>query len=163
MEHSVIKGKFAEVQVFRSLLGKKYEVYLPIVDTGVDFIIEPPEPKEHKYIGIQVRLSKYQPSSDWWQWAVYRDDRRKNSAFFYVLCFDDIVELPKYTQEKAEGDLLCFVVPYSLLESEISKTSKRWFTSGEFFISIGKQQFESGNSKWLRILQPYLNNWSILK
>ncbi len=163
MEHSVIKGKFAEVQVFRHLLGKKYEVYIPIVDTGVDFIIEPPEPKVHNYVGIQVKLSRYQPSSGWWQWSIYRDDRRKNSAFFYVLCLDDLDKLPRYMHEKAEGGLLCFVVPYSLLDSEISRTSKQWSNKGEFFISIDKQSFEKGSSKWLKFLHPYLNNWGILK
>jgi hypothetical protein len=163
IEHSLIKGKFAEVQVFRHLLGRKHEVYIPIVDTGVDFIIEPTNKSNHKFIGIQVKMSRYQPSSDWWQWSVYKDDRRKNSSFFYVMCFDDIDQLPKQLQIKAENGLLAFVVPYDKLENEIVKSSSTWQRTGTFSISIDKVSFETGRSKWLKFLQPYLNNWNILK
>jgi hypothetical protein len=163
MEHSIIKGKYAEVKVFKHLLDKRYEVYIPIVDTGVDFIVEPPEPLEHKFIGIQVKLSKYQPSAWWWEWSVSRDMRREKSAFFYVLCFDDLDKLPKYMQDKVENNLLCYVVPYSVLDTEISKTSRAWTRNGYFSLTINRQSFETRKSKWVLFLEPYVNNWSILK
>lgn len=162
-QHSVMKGKFAEVRVFRHLLGKGYEVYIPIVDTGVDFVIEPPEPGQHKFVGIQVKTSKYQRSSEWWSWSVYKDDRRKNSAFFYVLCFDDIDKLPENIRNLRDGDLLCFIVPYTELDKELSAQSNAWTNKGEFNIFINRQSLETGRSKWLSFLKTYLNDWDVLK
>jgi len=160
---SVVKGKFAEVSVFKHLLGKRYHVYIPIVDTGVDFVVEPPEPKQHNFIGIQVKTSSYQPKSDWWLWSIYRDKRREGSPFFYVLCFEDIGEMPERIRAKSEDGVLCFIIPYKELDKQLLKRSKAWINKGEFSLSINKQSFETGRSKWLEFLEPYLNNWDILE
>jgi len=159
---SVFKGKFAEVLVFRHLLGKEYAVYTPVVVVGVDFIVEPPEPKQHKFVGIQVKTSSYQPKSDWWSWNITRDDRRKSSPFFYVLCFEDIDELPKQIRERSEDKALCFVVPYEVLDKQIMTRSKAWIEKGEYGLSVNRKSFRTRRSKWLKFLMPYLNNWDIL-
>ena len=160
---SLAKGKFAEVLVFRHLLGKGYQVYIPIVDTGVDFIVEPPEPKQNKFIGIQVKTSSYQPKSGWWLWSVYRDERREGSPFFYVLCLENIDVLPKRIRAKSEDGVLCFIIPYKELDKQLMKRSEAWTKKGEFSLSINKQSFETGRSKWLEFLEPYLNNWDMLQ
>ena len=160
---SLVKGKFAEVLVFRHLLGKGYQVYIPIVDTGVDFVVEPPKSRQHKFIGIQVKTSSYQPKSGWWLWSVYRDERRKSSPFFYVLCLEDIDELPEQIRAKSEDGLLCFVVPYKEMDKRLKERSDAWIKKGEYSLSINKKSFKTKQSKWLQFLRPYLNNWDILE
>ena len=134
-----------------------------LIDTGLDFVVEPPEPAKSSYIGVQVKTSSYQKVSDWWLWSIYKDDSRKGSSFFYILCLEDIGQLPEKFRLKADGGVLCFIIPYDVLDKIITKRSKAWIKKGEFCLSINRKSFETGRSEWLKILYPYLNNWAILK
>lgn len=154
---SIFQSKSAEMLVSKHLLGKEYAVYIPLADVGVDLVVEPPEPKQHKFIGIQVKTSSYQPKSDWWSWNITRDDRRKSTPFFYVLCFEDIDELPDQIRGKREDNVLCAVVPYEELVSFIKRTPRnKWVENGNFNLCAKKK------GVWLEFLIPYLNNWDIL-
>jgi len=154
---SIFQSKSAEMLVSKHLLGKKYAVYIPLADVGVDLIVEPPEPKRHKFIGIQVKTSSYQRKPDWWAWIITKDDRRKNSSFFYVLCFEDINELPNQIRDKREGDVLCAVIPYEELVSFIKgRPRNKWIENGNFNLCAKKKGVV------LEFLMPYLNNWDIL-
>ncbi len=160
---SLFKGKFGEVKIMQYLLSKGYAVYTPIIDTGIDFIIEPPAPAHHKFIGLQVKTSSYQEVSDWWMWSISKDDTRKGSPFFYILCFDNVDKLPEKIRAKADNGVLCFILPYDTIDKMLTQRSKAWVTKGEFSLSINRQSFESGRSEWLKALYPYLNNWDLLK
>jgi hypothetical protein len=144
------------------LLSKGYSVYTPTIDTGLDFVVEPPALGQNKFIGIQVKTSYYQSLSDWWMWSIYRDDYRQNHPFFYVLFFEDIDKLPMQFQQKSENGILCFIIPYAKLDKLLTKRSAAWAKKGEFGLSINRQSFENGRSGWLNDLSPYLNNWKLL-
>jgi hypothetical protein len=159
----LFKGKFGEIKVILHLLSKGYMVYTPIIDTGIDFVIEPPRPVHHRFIGVQVKTSTYQKASDWWMWTIYKDDTWKGGPFFYILSFEDINELPEKIRKKAENGVLCFVLPYDTVDKMITDRSKAWVKKGEFCLSINRKSFESGGSRWLKDLYPYLNKWDLLK
>jgi len=159
---SLFKGKYGEQKVVLHLLDKGYTVYTPIIDTGIDFVVEPPTDK-HKYIGLQVRTSSYQKENDWWTWSIYRDKWRKGSSFYYVLVFEDIDKLPKEVRSKADKGMVAFIIPYRTLDQMLVKRSKRWVKKDDYTLSINRQSFETGLSKWLKALIPYLNKWSLLK
>lgn len=57
-------GRSAEMRVKRILLDRGFTIYEPEIDVGVDFVVEPPVNKPHRFLAIQVRTSKYQEKSD---------------------------------------------------------------------------------------------------
>ncbi|MEM2970912.1 MAG: hypothetical protein QW270_00605 [Candidatus Bathyarchaeia archaeon] len=157
---SQFKGKYGELKVILYLLNKGYTVYTPIIDTGIDFVVEPPS--SHKYIGLQVRTSSYQKENDWWTWSIYKDDWRKGSPFFYILAFGDIDKLPKEVRVKIDENIFAFIIPYEVLDKILTNRSERWVQKGDYTLFINRQSFETGRSEWLETLCPYLNKWSLL-
>ena len=85
------KGKLAEFLVFGELIKRGAELYLPVIDTGIDAIVHR---KDGKYLDIQVKTTE-----KGWSFAVWDLDRLRPGERFFIVCVDmskqDFIEKPE--------------------------------------------------------------------
>ena len=81
-ETSQQKGKRAELLVFSELMKEGFDVYLPVVDKGVDAIIPT---KNGTYLEIQIKSTENEEQAGYFN--VYDLDKHPQDRF-YIICVD---------------------------------------------------------------------------
>jgi hypothetical protein len=76
------KGKSAEFLVFGELIRKGADLYLPVIDTGIDAILRR---KDGSYIEIQIKSTEEDEQAGYFN--VYELDKRPEDTFF-IICVD---------------------------------------------------------------------------
>ncbi len=76
------KGKGAELMVFGELIRKGVDLYIPIVDIGIDAIIKK---KDGTYLQIQVKSTKAHEQAGYFN--VYDINEHREEKFF-IICVD---------------------------------------------------------------------------
>ena len=74
------KGKRAEFLVFGELIRKGVDLYLPVIDTGIDAIVHR---RDGKYINIQIKSTQ-----KGWSFQVWDLDRLRPGESRFVVCVD---------------------------------------------------------------------------
>lgn len=130
---SAAKGKQGELFIIGKILQKGHEVYLPVIDTGIDFLIDV---GDGKYKEIQVKSRDGDPT-----FSIKSFSPRDN---FFVIC---------YLRRRNEDDI--WIVP-SRVFKQVGRATK---ISGRDYIqlSIGKDGSPVYNK-----LAKYHGNWGIL-
>jgi len=101
------RGKIGEADILKKLIENGFEVYLPFVDVGVDFIARKETAEGVKHIDIQVKTSRYYPKTDRY-WIDIRMKAFKafdNYFYFFVLQkpesnIYDVLIIPSKTLEQ---------------------------------------------------------------
>src|SRR5438132_1832889 len=130
---SAAKGKQGELFIIGKILQKGHEVYLPVIDTGIDFVIDV---GDGRYKEIQVKSRDEDPT-----FSIKSFNPRDN---FFIIC---------YLRRRNEDDI--WIVP-SRVFKQIGTTAK---ISGRDFIQlrIGKDGSPVYNK-----LAKYHGNWGVL-
>jgi hypothetical protein len=130
---SAAKGKQGELIAIGKLLLKGHKVYLPVVDTGVDFLVDV---GSGNYKEVQAKYREGEPT------FTARDFEPRDS--FYVIC---------YFHGKHDDDF--WIVPSKVFKQlgRPSKIGKRNYIQ----LSIGKEGSHNYNS-----LAMYHGNWGVL-
>jgi len=143
------KGKAGELLVANELLRRGFDVYLPLVDTGIDIICL----IDRKPIFIQVKESREYPikrGKRYWQ-RISENSLNKNKAdnMFYVFVL------------KSEREVNYLVLPSMLLYSIRDKLDKK---AGLFWLyfDIKEGKVVEGRKSHLD-LTKYLNNFDQIK
>lgn len=76
------KGKGAELIVFGELVRRGADLYLPVIDTGIDAIIRK---DENTYLEIQVKSTEEEEQAGYFN--VYDLDKHPKDRFF-IICVD---------------------------------------------------------------------------
>ena len=76
------KGKGAEFLVFSELLRRDANLYLPVVDTGIDAVVRK---KDGIYLEIQVKSTEAEEQAGYFN--VYDLDKHPQDRFF-IICVD---------------------------------------------------------------------------
>lgn len=141
------KGKSGELLVAAELLSRGIDVFLPLVDCGIDLVAS----IEKRFVRIQVKKSKFYPNAGcYWQQIVKETfHKNKGSDVYYVFVL------------KRETEVNFLIVPSTWIEENagrFSTTKKKWF----FYFEI-----ENGKAKETRKskldMTGFLNNWDLLK
>ena len=82
MERTSQKGKKAEFLVFAELIGRGADLYLPVIDTGIDAIILK---KDGTHLKIQMKATQADDQAGYFN--VGDIDKRPEDKFF-IICVD---------------------------------------------------------------------------
>ncbi|RLI40855.1 hypothetical protein DRO69_12350 [Candidatus Bathyarchaeota archaeon] len=139
-------GKAGELLVANELLREGLDVFIPLVDTGIDIICL----VDHKPILIQVKESRLYPDGRYWQ-RIRKDALLKNKAdnMFYVFVL------------KAENYVNYLVLPSTFLYDNLEKldVDKKGMIDLYFVIKNGHvKETRKSNLD----LTEFLNNFKLL-
>ena len=156
---------------------KKYNVWVPSKDTGVDLLIT--NAKNRKMLGLQVKFSKDYATTymkpeyrhkftAWGWWTLNRDKIKKSTADLWVFV------MQSFEQKTIE----CVVISPNMLLQKLGKIHRKsktiqlylWVTNkNKCWDTRGLKKAEKilvANDSYpnkLRDFTPYLNNWTELK
>ena len=140
------KGKQAEFLVFGKLIEKGAELYLPVIDTGIDAIIRK---KDGKYLEIQVKSTQRGWSFDLWGLDQLRPTEKR-----FIVCVD-------MSKQESEGKPKVWIFP-----SEIFKEYALPLRTKEGYIhhrlDLESKSKKHGNKKRGDMLADYLDAWKLL-
>ncbi len=143
------QGKASELQVAAELLRRGYNIFIPLIDAGIDLIAA----TDMRFISIQVKESKFYPEQGvYWQ-EIRKEpfDRTKRKDVFYIFTL----------REGAEINYL--IVPSLWIEKHADRfyfdtKNQKWF----FYFKL-----EEGKALEVRKsrldLTSFLNNWDQLR
>lgn len=155
-------GKIGEMAFAMALVRRGFNVFSPIVDAGIDLVAErvtgSQPPFQAKYLGFQVKTSRYQPKSDWWYWTVTRYNYRLGADNFYALVLEDEEKLPPEVPE-AKDDVCVLIVPSKEIWEHAEQSSKSWQRGDDYAISVEPHYFLNRDKyTWSK----FLNAWNHL-
>ncbi len=139
------KGKLAEFLVFGKLIERGADLYLPVVDTGIDAIVRR---KDGIYLEIQVKSTEAEEQAGWFNAydLDYYDEKR-----FFIVC----VDLSKQPPET-------WVLPPKVFKEYATKpweSKKGW---KRYTLGIDSRDTKHGNKLRRDILQEYREAWGLL-
>lgn len=139
------KGKRAEFLVFGELIKRGADLYLPVVDIGIDAILRR---GDGTYLEIQVKSTQATEQAGWF--IVYDLDLYEEERFF-IVCVDMSRQTPEI-----------WILPSKIFK-EYSykpwKSKKGWV---EYTLSINSRSRKHGNEPRRNILKEYYEAWHLL-
>ena len=138
------KGKGAELIVFGKLIRKGVDLYLPIVDIGIDAIIKK---KDGNYLQIQVKSTEADEQAGCFNVC---DLELYEGKGLFVVC----VDMSKGTPE-------IWVLPSDVFmkHANVSKLKKGW---NNYYLDIDSKDTKHGNETRRNLLKEYLGAWELL-
>ena len=138
------KGKRAEFLVFGELVRRGADLYLPIIDMGIDAVIRQ---KDGNYLEIQVKSTKAPGMAGWFN--AYDLDYYAEKRFF-IVC----VDLSKQPPET-------WILPSAVFKKHATvwESKKGW---KRYTLGIDSRDTKHGNKLRRDILQEYREAWELL-
>jgi len=139
------KGKRGELCVFGKLLDAGVNVYLPLVDEGIDAIIRR---SDRKLLEIQVKSTRAKDQAGYFN--AYLEPRKD----LFVVCVDlsSLDETPSQPPE-------VWIFPSEVFANrEYSARSKK----GEYRLALASRSRRHGNKPRKEILRAYREAWELL-
>ena len=103
-------GKIGETVFISALLRRRYGVFVPVVDKGIDVVAEKFDfKKPPKYFGFQVKTSTLGQKSQSWFWYVDKYGFRCADNVYYVFVFEDSSKMP--SEVNANSDFNACIIP----------------------------------------------------
>jgi len=138
------KGKQAEFLVFGELIRRRADLYLPVIDTGIDAIIPK---KDGTYLQIQVKSTEASEQAGWfniWDLELYKG---KN---LFIVC----VEMSKEPPE-------IWVLPSEVFMeyANVSKSKEGW---NKYTLGIDSKDTKHRNELRRNLLKEYREAWELL-
>ena len=141
-ETSQQKGKRAELLVFSELMKEGFDVYLPVVDKGVDAIIPT---KNGTYLEIQITSTENEEQAGYFN--VYDLDKHPQDRF-YIICVD-----MNEKKSKVKGRPNIWILS--------AKDFKKYMVSG-YRLPIYERSRKHGNEAREKLLQNNFEAWKLL-
>ena len=139
------KGKGAEFLVFSELLRSDADLYLPIVDTGIDAVLRK---TDGKYLEIQIKSTEEDEQAGCFNAddLDYYDEER-----YFIVCVD-LSRKPPET----------WILPCGVFKEYATKPweSKRGWKS--YRLDVNARDTQHGNEVRRNLLQKYLGAWELL-
>jgi len=138
------KGKQAEFLVFGELIRRGADLYLPVIDKGIDVIILK---EDGSYLQIQVKSTEASEQAGWfniWDLELYKG---KN---LFIVC----VEMSKEPPE-------IWVLPSEVFMeyANVSKSKEGW---NKYTLGIDSKDTKHGNELRRSLLKEYREAWGRL-
>lgn len=136
-------GKRAELLVFGELIRRGADLYLPVIDTGIDAVIPR---KDGTYLQIQVKSRTKQGG-----WFTAYDLDLYDDEKFFIVCVDMSQSMPE-----------TWVIPSKIFKEYAYKP---WKSKGgwiEYTLSIDSRDKKHGNEPRRELLQEYREAWELL-
>ena len=135
------KGKSAELLVFSELVKGGADLYLPVIDIGIDAIIR----KDGKYLEIQVKSTEEDEQAGYFN---VDDINEHSEKTFYIICVD-------MNEEKSivEGKPNIWILP--------AKDFKEYMVSGHR-LPIYERSHKHNNEVRCELLKNRFYAWEIL-
>jgi hypothetical protein len=141
------KGKAGELLVAAELLSRGIDVFLPLVDCGIDLVAF----IEKRFVQIQVKKSKFYLEADcYWQQIIKETfHKNKGADVYYIFVL------------KRETKVNYLIVPSFWIDENaerFSTTKNKWF----FYFKIEDGRVTETRKSKLDMTR-FLNNWDLLK
>jgi len=138
------KGKGAELIVFGKLIRRGVDLYIPIVDIGIDAIIKK---KDGTYLQIQVKSTEADEQAGWFN--VWDLERYEGKGLF-IVCVDMSKEPPEI-----------WILPSEVFMdyANVSKSKEGWY---KYTLGIDSKDTKHGNELRRNLLKEYLGAWELL-
>jgi len=138
------KGKRAEFLVFGELVKRGADLYLPVIDIGIDAIIKK---QDGTYLQIQVKSTESLEQAGWFN--VWDLEHYKDKGLF-IVC----VEMSKESPE-------IWVLPSEVFMeyAVVSKSKEGW---NKYTLGIDSKDTKHGNETRRILLKEYLGAWHLL-
>ncbi len=142
--HQLYKGKSAEFLVFSELLKQDADLYIPIVDIGIDTIIKK---KDGTYIQIQVKSTESDEQAGWFNVC---DLELYEGKGLFVVCVDMSKKSPEM-----------WILPSKVFMdyANVFKSKKGWY---QYRLGIDSKDTKHGNELRRNLLKEYLGAWELL-
>ena len=136
------KSKRAELLVFSELTKRGADLYLPVIDTGIDAIVRR---KNGTYVEIQVKSTQVPEQAGWFN----VDDLNARGNLF-IVCVDMSKEPPE-----------SWIVPSKKFVQYANKSTlkKGWI---RYTLGIDSKARSEGNKLRRDLLKNYLEAWDLL-
>ena len=143
-ETSQQKGKRAEFLAFGELVKRGADIYLPVIDTGIDAIIRK---QDGTYLQIQVKSTKAPGMAGWFN--VYDLDQYKGKRLF-IICVDLSKEPPE-----------TWILPSEVFQKHavVWDTKKGW---KRYTLGMDSRDTKHGNKPRQELLKKYCGAWELL-
>jgi len=138
------KGKRAEFLVFGELVKRGADLYLPVIDIGIDAIIKK---QDGTYLQIQVKSTESPEQAGWFN--VWDLERYKDKGLF-IVCVEMSKESPEIWVLPSE-----VFIEYAV----ISKPKEGW---NKYTLGIDSKDTKHGNETRRILLKEYLGAWHLL-
>jgi len=138
------KGKRAEFLVFGELVKRKADLYLPVIDIGIDAIIKK---KDSTYLQIQVKSTEASEQAGWfnvWDLELYE------GKGLFIVC----VEMSKEPPE-------IWVLPSEVF-MKYANVSKSKEGRNNYRLGIDSKDTKHGNELRRSLLKEYREAWELL-
>ena len=141
---SLAKGKGAEFSVFSELLRRGVNLYLPVMDVGIDAIVRK---EDGTCLEIQVKSTQEEDQAGWFN--VYDIDQHKGTQLF-IVCVD-----------LSKGPPEVWIIPAKVFieYSNVYEPEKGW---KRYTLGIDSKSKKHGNKLRRDILRKYLAAWDLL-
>lgn len=143
-------GKKAELFVFRELISKGADVYLPMMDTGVDAVVRR---KNSTYAEIQVKATEKDDQAGYFN---VRDLQALTRPNYFVVCVD-----MNRAMAIEPGTPNVWIVPASEFMKygqSGAKGQKKW----GYRLAVYSRNRRHGNRRTGELIEAYRNNWASL-
>ena len=137
-------GKRAEYLVFSELIKGRAEIYVPLIDTGIDAIIRR---EDGKHLDIQVKSTE-----KGWSFAIWLSDKYDEEKLktFFIVCVDMSKQPPE-----------TWILPSNKFKEYATKASQMEGL-GYYRLNLDAKSKRHGNKRRREILQEYLGAWKLL-
>lgn len=137
------KGKRGEFFVFGELIKRGFDLYLPVIDVGIDAILRL---KSGKYIEMQVKSTEAREQAGYFN--VYDLKPRPN---LFIICVDMSEE-----KQKEWGQPEVWILPSKVFSEYASKYPLK--TGTRYLLSLPARDKRHGNKLRREILKEYCAN-----
>jgi predicted AAA+ superfamily ATPase len=136
------KGKGAEYFVFSELIRKGADLYLPVIDTGIDAILRK---KDGTYLEIQVKSTEKEDQAGYFNVDDINEHPEEN---YFIICVD-------FNEEKSleKGKPNIWILP--------AKDFKEYMVSG-CRLPIYERSHKHNNKVRFELLKSHFYDWKLL-
>lgn len=138
------KGKQAEFLVFGELIRRGTDLYLPVIDIGIDAIIRK---MDGTYLQVQVKSTEASEQAGWFNvWDLEQYEGRK----LFIACVDMSQKSPE-----------TWILPSEVFTeyANVSKSKEGW---NKYTLGIDSKDTKHGNELRRNLLQEYREAWKLL-
>ena len=142
--NSTKKGKRAEFIVFGELIRRGADLYLPVIDIGIDAIIRK---NDGAYLQIQVKSTEAQNQAGWFHvWDLEEYEGRR----LFIACVDMSKEPPE-----------SWILPSEVFMdyANVSKSKEGW---KKYTLGMNSRSRKHGNELRRNLLKEYREAWELL-
>jgi hypothetical protein len=138
------KGKRAEFLVFGELISRRADLYLPVIDIGIDAIIRK---EDGTCLQIQVKSTEASEQAGWfnvWDLELYE------GKGLSIVCVD---------MSKEPADIWILPSEVFMEYATVSKSKEGW---NKYTLGIDSKDTKHGNELRRNLLQKYRDAWELL-